>query len=414
MNKIIKKMVIAIITLCVGVSLAQMPVNASETKNKGAAKVKSVSMKLVGGGDFVRGESVVKVSFKVSAKSKVTVNIVNNSGRVVYKKSYSSCKGGRTYSFNWNGKNSKGRYVKTDMYSAKVVVGKNSKKSSSIRFYAKNDFAGGNGSKAKPYLVANATQFSKLNAHNGKYFKQIGNIDFSTTTFVPRFPEDNPFKGTYDGNGKTISNIMYSTDELWNIGLFGVIDKTGTVKNVILKDSSFRARSMVGGIAGVNNGKILNCQAIGVSVTMFANNSGAGAIVGNNYLLVQGCVVKDSAVSGVFESGIVVGVNEATVRNCKTYSSAVNSWRSGGIVGYNSSLIDNCYMNYCEVHSPSGVNCKAGGIASSNYGTIKNCTASYKDGQITSYMWAGGISGEESGTSLNNINNGSLHDKGNH
>ena len=86
MNKIIKKMVIAIITLCVGVSLAQMPVNASETKNKGTAKVKSVSMKLIGGGDFVRGESVVKVSFKVSAKSKVTVNIVNNSGKVVYKK----------------------------------------------------------------------------------------------------------------------------------------------------------------------------------------------------------------------------------------------------------------------------------------------------------------------------------------
>lgn len=130
--------------------------------------------------------------------------------------------------------------------------------------------------------------------------------------------DDNPFRGTFNGNGHTISNVYvnnnYGTgsDEAGLTtksprvaGLFGVNE--GTIQNLTVQNGYFLGIGhhrlplpifndidCAGAIAGVNNGTIENCTAIQVSPEV-QNNHYAGSICGQNNGTVTGCLaaIKD-------------------------------------------------------------------------------------------------------------------------
>ena len=128
--------------------------------------------------------------------------------------------------------------------------------------------------------------------------------------------DDNPFRGTFNGNGHTISNVYvnnnYGTgsDEAGLIikrprvaGLFGVNE--GTIQNLTVQNGYFLGIGhhrlptnnnidCAGAIAGVNNGTIENCTAIQVSPEVRGGHY-AGSICGQNNGTVTGCLaaIKD-------------------------------------------------------------------------------------------------------------------------
>ena len=133
-----------------------------------------------------------------------------------------------------------------------------------VKFYAEGDFKGG-GSKDNPYMISSDLELAKLardvtngksqTMYSGKYFQLSSNIDLSKGIWMPigTLNTDNAgfFGGTFDGDGKTISNmkIYWTTngtkEASW--GLFSRLngkDKNNyaTVTNLIIEKASLETQ----------------------------------------------------------------------------------------------------------------------------------------------------------------------------
>ncbi len=187
----------------------------------------------------------------------------------------------------------------------------------------------------------------------------LGNdIDFNTPLgkmeIEPIANKDLPFEGTFNGNGKTISNFSITeTDDFQKYyGLFGAT-KDATISNLTIKDAYIRLDSnymfYAGGVVGyVEGGTISNCTIQNADFTGDGKEIHLGAVVG--YL----------------EKGTITNCTSAG--NIRSYS-AEQDINVGGIVGYteNGGTVSNCFSN---AYISGRI---AGGIAGSNEGTISNC-----------------------------------------
>ncbi|MBR5011403.1 MAG: hypothetical protein IKY12_02485, partial [Clostridia bacterium] len=99
---------------------------------------------------------------------------------------------------------------------------------------------------------------------------------------------ENPFTGTFDGDGYTVSGLnMTAPDSTGTVaGLFGKIDGA-TVKNLTVEGSVNTTATYVGGIVAwsVNSSSILNCTnracvTNGAAKNSAYENNGTGGVVG--------------------------------------------------------------------------------------------------------------------------------------
>ena len=216
----------------------------------------------------------------------------------------------------------------------------------------------GSGTSGSPYLISTAADLNKLsqliNAGNETYaaatvyYQLNGDIDMSgTSNFTPIGNSvTNSFKGTFDGNGKIITNLTVNTTSTSNYaGLFGRVDG-GKISNLGLANVNIKGGDDTGGVAGYISGS-------GASIT--------------------GCYVTGTVIGTAFVGGIAGTVgSSSTVRNCYTTCS-VSSTRMyvGGIAGDNFGTINNCYAT----GAISGIRA-VGGIAGLHAGgTVTRCVA---------------------------------------
>ena len=159
------------------------------------------------------------------------------------------------------------------------------------------------GSAAKPYVISRCAELDLLAqrvnsgtgdddaayGYTGKYFVLANDIAYNPNGVDANGENyiaigdyhSHPFKGTFDGQGYTISGIRINSGNNYQ-GLFSYIEN-GTVKNITLADASITGYDYVGGIASMNNGTIENCLAIGTTVRTTNDNGSGGVIVCNNY-----------------------------------------------------------------------------------------------------------------------------------
>lgn len=115
-------------------------------------------------------------------------------------------------------------------------------------------------------VISSAKQLNEIrNNPRGNYILAC-DIDLSTySNWQPIGDKNVPFRGTFDGNGNTISNLHITSLEDSNnvyVGLFGY--NTGVIKNLSVEGEIALENSnveYVGGIAGLNGGTIENCQS---------------------------------------------------------------------------------------------------------------------------------------------------------
>ena len=63
------------------------------------------------------------------------------------------------------------------------------------------------------------------------------NIDLTGKGWTPIGTSfDNSYKGTFDGGGHTITGLTVTTNDQF-VGLFGYLNRAGTVKNVVMPDA---------------------------------------------------------------------------------------------------------------------------------------------------------------------------------
>lgn len=229
---------------------------------------------------------------------------------------------------------------------------------------------------AKTYLIETKEDLGHLAALNDKaHFDCTGYTFLQTADIVcdnnfATISRTYSFKGTYDGQGYSISGInIITTGESSYYGLFSEIASSGTVQNLVLKNSTIKVHNHVGAIAALCRGTIKNCR-VENSVTIGGTQYGcdhAGGIAGSCYNgTIEGClsaakftdVDKGSSNNNTYFGGIVcLAYVNATVKNCIYTGSEISSNHKSSIIqsidGDGNPTITNNY--YTDSSMPGGV-----------------------------------------------------------
>ena len=193
---------------------------------------------------------------------------------------------------------------------------------------------------------------------------------------------DNSYKGTFDGGGHTITGLTFTTNDEY-AGLFGWLNRAGTVKNVVMEGVQITSNQIyggsIGGVAGYSWGTIENCSVSGsVSGTVYVGGV-VGAQIGGS---ITGCS-SSATVKGTVDVGGVAGQTNSSATLTACYATGnvtieINPAKNiagGSLVGMNagSSLLA-CYAtgNVTSTGSSTG-KVHIGGFLGNNYTTVTAC-----------------------------------------
>ena len=208
------------------------------------------------------------------------------------------------------------------------------------------------------------------------------NIDLTGKDWTPIGTDyDNSYSGTFDGVGHTIRGLTITTNDQY-AGLFGHLNRAGTVKNVVMEGVQItknQSSGYAGGVVGYSMGTIENCSVSGsVSGTVYV-----GGVVGAQWDgSITGCS-SSATVKGMVDVGGVAGQtnSSATLTACYATGDVTlemdpkKNISGGGLVGFNggSSLLA-CYAtgNVTSTGSSTGY-MHIGGFLGDNYTTVTAC-----------------------------------------
>ena len=240
----------------------------------------------------------------------------------------------------------------------------------------------GDGSADKPYKISTAAELAwfrdQVNSGNNRVSATLTEdidlaefchaADGTTYTDELSWTPITWFQGTFDGNGKTISNLYINATSNYT-GFFGYA-YVGSIKNITfdnarvkntggynfgilvgnagsciieniktLANCSVEGENYVGGIAGVANGNISNCENratvkgiryLGGVVAAYSGNSITSCA---NYGVVTGSGESVGGIAGYFNSG--------TIQNSANYGDVTGTDNVGNLIG----LADECNLN---------------------------------------------------------------------
>lgn len=210
------------------------------------------------------------------------------------------------------------------------------------------EFAGGKGTMAEPFLISNVTQLLNVEKYmeDSCYFKLTSDIDLnSETEWEPLggMYLQKEFNGCLDGDNHIIKNMtrkegVPEKNNRSYFGLFGAINEDGVVKNIIFENTNIQIkgvekdngnmRAFFGIVAGICKGEV-------------------------SFIELKGTFAYSCCTNGETWMGGICGyaVN-ATISNCKNfinikadrYASCV-----GGIVGYAQGGVIQYCVNYGDL-----------------------------------------------------------------
>lgn len=191
----------------------------------------------------------------------------------------------------------------------------------------------GSGTIYNPYIITNEAGLNGVRNSLTSAYKLGNNISLKDD-FIPIGEEKNSFRGIFNGNGKRISGLNINSTQDY-IGLFAF--NSGIIHNVSIDvNINTPNASKVGGIAGFNNGQILESYVKGNIIGLNTVGGIAGAnelgLIKNSYNLANISGSLDIGGISGYNSGLIKLVYSATVPSFVLGSSGRNV---GGIVGYN-------------------------------------------------------------------------------
>ena len=209
------------------------------------------------------------------------------------------------------------------------------------------------------------------------------NIDLTGKGWTPIGTSfDNSYKGTFDGGGHTITGLAVTTNDQF-VGLFGYLNRAGTVKNVVMEGIQITSNHMfgcTGGVVGYSWGTIENCSVSGsVSGTVYVGGV-VGVQIGGS---ITGCS-SSATVKGTVDVGGVTGQTNSSATLTACYATGnvtieINPAKNiagGSLVGMNAGSrgLLACYAtgNVTSTGSSTG-NVHIGGFLGGNYTTVTAC-----------------------------------------
>lgn len=202
----------------------------------------------------------------------------------------------------------------------------------------------------------------------------MNNIDLDGRDFTIIGKEmDKPYKGTFDGNGKTISNLTINNSEDSCIGMFGYING-GTVKNLILENINVDTKKgmYVGGLAGhiSNNTNIENISIKTINIK----------------------TKQDTTYYQCFIGSIIGYANTSTIKQCSTFGKIeyketyTTEAILGGAIGYlvdATTIVENISSEVDLIYDLSSGSLKIGGLIGGINNTETTISKCHSIGKIT-------------------------------
>lgn len=230
----------------------------------------------------------------------------------------------------------------------------------------------------------------------GGEFVLANDIDLSGVNWA----SINNFKGTFDGNGYSITNMKSTTGGLFygvegnikNLGLTDVDVKGCPLLNTLVKGSISNcystgsvttdgSTSLASGLAGaLSSGVSVNSCYSTVDITDKSRNN----IIGGLVSIMQGGTLSNSFATGNIlggqYSGGLAGIVYGSVTNCYATGNVTNDSTAAGLIAQSYADISDCYAT----GDVSGNITQAGGLVANNFGGsskyLRNC---YATGNIT-------------------------------
>ena len=206
------------------------------------------------------------------------------------------------------------------------------------------------------------------------------NIDLTGKDWTPIGTSfDNSYTGTFDGGGHTITGLTITTKDQF-VGLFGYLNRAGTVKNVVMEGVQITSNHMfgnTGGVAGFSWGTIENCS---VSGSVSGTKCVGGVVGAQKAGSITGCS-SSATVKGTVDVGGVAGEKWGSMTACYATGNVTleidspKNLSGGGLVGFNGgSGVLACYAtgNVTSTGSSTG-NVHIGGLFGDNYTTVTAC-----------------------------------------
>ncbi|WP_407440868.1 ubiquitin-like protein [Fibrobacter sp.] len=226
-------------------------------------------------------------------------------------------------------------------------------------------------------IVVNSLEFDKDGGIVVKEYKG----------WIPVGTKENPYTGTFDGKGFTISGLYFNDGTADYAGLFGYVS-VATVKDVGVVDSYIKGKDRVGAVIGeiYNGGTVSGVYASGV----VSGSEGVGGVVGYNYKGEISNVYNMVSVNGTEYVGGVLGSNGGVTRNVYNAGAVNGTEFVGGVLGFNSGVTRNVY----NAGAVSGSERVGGVVGNNDEGVYSVCNIGTVDGM----SWAGGVIGYNYGT----------------
>ncbi len=279
----------------------------------------------------------------------------------------------------------------------------------------------GNGTEDEPYLIYTPQEFSLLSWYSdvlNKHILMMNDIDMAGVLLYS-IGDLGPFTGSFDGNNKTVSNVVINNQSSNFVGLFSCIGNGGEVKNLGITNINVTGSDHVGGLVGDNLGTVSSCYSTG----SISGNSYVGGLVGydysgtvencystgsvngtgdyvgglagyNYYSIINRCYSTCSVSgAGTYTGGLVGYIKEATIVCCYSTGSATGSGKVGGLAGYRL----NGTIRYCYSTAAATGTEYVGGLIGENRGELSYC---YSTGFVSGTNKVGGLLGSNSSSTI--------------
>jgi len=159
---------------------------------------------------------------------------------------------------------------------------------------------------------------NNLDSSTPGYTELVGPIANQGKGWQPIGTADNPFAGSFDGQGYEISDLFIDRPDEEYLGLFGV-SRVGFIGSVGVVEVDVTGGGWrVGSLLGLNLGSVSHAYASG-------------------------------RVAAPTDTGGLVGFNAGTVMNSYFSGGSVSGRPAGGLTGVNTGIVSNSYYNYDKV-----------------------------------------------------------------
>jgi uncharacterized repeat protein (TIGR02543 family) len=173
--------------------------------------------------------------------------------------------------------------------------------------------------------TAGYTELASSSANDGNGWQSIGTGD----TYAS-------FDGEFDGQGHEIRDLFIDRPDEDYVGVFGLVNDGGLIKDIGVVNISAAGNAYVGGLVGMNmHGTVTDSYSTG-------------------------------SVTGDYFIGGLVGGSNGTVINSYSAASVVGDWMVGGLMGVN--IYGGTVANSCAAGDVAGTK-EVGGLVGYNVGT---------------------------------------------